>query len=168
VFEFYSIVCDHTLLFRFQFFQFYRWAARNMATFHVNGCLDLTIMVDKLGMMFVFDHCLCVMFVFQPSSLYISMDVLYDFNDLVSSLLYHIPTTSSQGHRWVVNCGQYRIVGDNLSHNVQDIILMLRITSFIVKIVKDKHEVLNIFLQCLNAPTFSIFIELLIPLQVTT
>jgi hypothetical protein len=69
-----------------------------MATFHAIGRLGLTIMVNDSRMASVFKHYLCTMFVFQLGSLHISKDVLYDFNNLVSSLLYHIPTTSSQGH----------------------------------------------------------------------
>jgi len=68
-------------------------------------------------MMIVFEHCLCVMFVFQPSSLHISKDVLYDLNNFVSSSLYQIRTTSSQWKQWVVGYGYYRIVGDSLAHN---------------------------------------------------
>jgi hypothetical protein len=52
------------------------------------------------------------MFIFQPSSLCISKDVLYDLNNFVSSFLYYIPTTSSQGRQWVIVCGYYDIVGD--------------------------------------------------------
>jgi hypothetical protein len=37
---------------------------------------------------------------------------------------------------------------------------MLGTIGFVVKIVKDKHEVLNNLLQCFNAPACSIFIEL--------
>jgi hypothetical protein len=96
------------------------------------------------------------MFIFQLGSLHISKDVLYDFNNLVSSSFYQISTTS-QGHEWVVGYGRYRIVGDNLNHNYQDTILTLRIASFVVKIIKDEHEVLDILLQCSDAPTFFCF-----------
>jgi hypothetical protein len=113
-----------------------------MATFHAIGCFDFTIMMDKSGMMVDFKHCLCVMFVYQPCFLHISKDVLYDFNNLASSSLYWIPTTSFQGRQWVVGCGWYCIVGDSLNHNFH-----------VVKIVKDKHEVLNILLQCSDTPT---------------
>jgi len=68
-----------------------------MATFHVDGHSDLTIMVDELRTTSVSEHYLCTMFAFQPGSLHISKDVLYDSNNLVSSSLYQIPTTSPQG-----------------------------------------------------------------------
>ncbi len=57
-------------------------------TFHVAGHSDLTIMVNELGMMSISEHCLCAMFAFQPCFLHISKDVLYDFNNLVSSSLH--------------------------------------------------------------------------------
>jgi hypothetical protein len=47
-----------------------------------------------------------------------------------------------------------------LSHNFQDTILMLRTIGFVVKIMKEEHKVFDIFLQCSNAPAFSVFIEL--------
>jgi len=68
-------------------------------------------------------HCWCAIFTFQPCFLHISKDVLYDSNNLVSSLMYQIPTTSFQVHKWVVGYDQYCIVGDNLIHNSQDTIL---------------------------------------------
>ncbi len=102
-------------------------------------------MVDESGMTVVSKHCLCIMFIFQPCSLHISKDVLYDSNNLVSSLLYQIPTTSSQGHQWDLSYDQYRIIGDSLIHNSQDTILMPGIACFVVKIVKDEHKVLNTF-----------------------
>jgi hypothetical protein len=69
-----------------------------MVTFHVVGYLDFTIMVEELGTTLVFEHCLCAMIAFQPGSLHISKDILYDSNNLDSNSLYQIPTTSSQGH----------------------------------------------------------------------
>ncbi len=117
-------------------------------------------MVDDLRMTFVFKHYLCVMFAFQLGFLHISKDVLYESNNLVSSSLYQIPTTSSQGHQWVVACGCYRIVGYNLTHNFQDNIFTLRTTSFVVKIVKDEHKVLDTLPQCSNIFASSFFIEL--------
>jgi hypothetical protein len=57
-------------------------------TFHVVDHLDFTILVDESITTFAYKHCLCTMFVFQPGSLYISKDILYDSNNLVLSLLY--------------------------------------------------------------------------------
>jgi cell fate (sporulation/competence/biofilm development) regulator YlbF (YheA/YmcA/DUF963 family) len=100
------------------------------------------------------------MFAFQPSSLHISKDVSYDSNNFVSSSLYQIFTTSSQGRQWVVDFGCYCIVGDNLTHNIQKIILMLGTTSYVVKFMKQENDVSHIFLQCSNILTSPIFIEL--------
>ncbi len=52
-----------------------------MATFHDATHLDLTIMVNNSRTTFISKHYLCAMFAFQPSSLHISKDVLYDSND---------------------------------------------------------------------------------------
>jgi len=88
-----------------------------MATFHSIGHSHLTVIVDDLRTTIISEHYLCIMFVFQPSSLRISKGVSYDFDNFVSSLLYHIPTTSFQGRQWVVNYGHYCVVADNLTHN---------------------------------------------------
>jgi hypothetical protein len=65
-----------------------------MATFHAIGHSLLTIMVNNSGTTIVFEHYLCAMFAFQPSSLHISKDVSNDINNFVSSSLYKIPMTS--------------------------------------------------------------------------
>ncbi len=44
----------------------------------------------------------------------------------MSSPLYHIPTTSSQGRKWVVGFGHYYVVVDSLIHNFQETILTQR------------------------------------------
>jgi hypothetical protein len=68
--------------------------------------------------------------------------------------------TSFQGRQWVVGYGHYYIVGNNLIHNSQEIILTPRTTRFVVKIVQREHEVNDI------RPLFSVkpfsfdFIEL--------
>jgi hypothetical protein len=69
----------------FKFLHYYLGAPCNMATFHAFKCLNLTIMVDDLGMVNVSKHCMCVMFTFQSSSLHIYKDVSYDSNNFVSS-----------------------------------------------------------------------------------
>jgi hypothetical protein len=68
-----------------------------MATFHVVGRLDLTIMVDDLGMTSVLEHYLYVMFVFQPSSLHVSKDVSYDSNKFVVLDSYDLPSRETLG-----------------------------------------------------------------------
>jgi hypothetical protein len=100
------------------------------------------------------------MLVFKLGFLHISKDVLYDFNNLVSSSLYQISTTTSQWHQWVVNSGRYHIIGNSLIHNSQDTIFTPRIASCLVKIVKEEHKVLNTLLQCWNTLASFVFIEL--------
>jgi hypothetical protein len=107
----------------FEFFHYYSYTLFNIKTFHAIGCSNLTIMVDKSRTIVVSEHCIYVMFTFQPSSLHIFKDVLYDYNNFVSSSFYKIPMTSSQGRQWVVGCGHYCIVGDNLAHNSQETIM---------------------------------------------
>ncbi len=60
----------------------------------------------------------------------------------------------------MVGCGHYRIEGDNLLRKYQEIILMVGIVGFVVKIVKKKLEVDNPFLQCSDALVSFTFIEL--------
>jgi hypothetical protein len=69
-------------------------------------------------------------------------------NNLISSSLYQISTTSSQGRQWVVGFGHYHSISDSLSHNSQDTILMPKTTSFVVKIVKEEHKILDTLPQC--------------------
>jgi len=71
-----------------EFFHYYLCGLCNMTTFHVLGCSNLTIIVDDLGTINVSKHCMCIMFMFQPSSLHISKDVSYDSNNFASSSLY--------------------------------------------------------------------------------
>jgi hypothetical protein len=115
-------------------------------------------MVDNLGTTTIFEHYLCIMFVFQPSFLHISKGISYDSNNFVSSLLYHIPTTSFLGRQWVVVFSRYCVVGDSLIHNYQETILM-PITSYVVKIVKQENDVTHILLRCLNVLASFVFIE---------
>ncbi len=92
LFQFMPFNCFHLCCFFscfcFQFFQSHPCAPSNMVTFHGVGRLNLTIMVDNLRAFFIFKQCLCAMFAFQLGSLHIFKDILYDFNNLVSSLLY--------------------------------------------------------------------------------
>ncbi len=106
------------------------------------------------------EQCLCAMFLFQLWSLHISKDVSYNYNNLVVNLVYQIPMTSFQGRKWVVGCGCYCIVGNSLTHNSQETILMPGTTMFVGKIMKQKHEVNDIWLLSLIKPFSSDFIEL--------
>jgi hypothetical protein len=152
-------ICILVVSYPSRFFHYFPYAPNNIATFHVVGRLDFTVMVDNSKMIIVFEHYLCVMFAFQPSFLHISKDVSYGSNNFISSSLYEISTTSSQGRQWVVGFGCYCVVGDNLTHNSHKIILMLG-TSYVVKFVKQENDVSHTFFQCSNVLTSSVFIEL--------
>jgi hypothetical protein len=51
-----------------------------MATFHVEGKLELTILTDDFGIMHVNEKCLCAMFSFQPGTMHIFKDNMCDDN----------------------------------------------------------------------------------------
>ncbi len=68
--------------------------------------------------------------------------------------------TSFQGRQWVVGCGCHRIVSNSFIHNFQETILMLRTISYMVKIVKQEHEINDIQLLFLDKPSSYVFIEL--------
>jgi Na+/H+ antiporter NhaA len=78
------------------FFHYNLCVFGNMATFHIVGRSELTIMVNNSKTTSMFEQCLCVMFSFQLGSLHISKDVSYDSNNLVLNLVYQIPLTSFQ------------------------------------------------------------------------
>jgi hypothetical protein len=66
-----------------------------MATSHVEGKLELTIITDNFGIMHVIEKCLCAMFGFQLGTMHISKDNMCDDN--VTKFVYHIPFPSAQG-----------------------------------------------------------------------
>jgi len=85
-----------------KFLHYYSCAFWDMVTFHAIRHLNLIIMVDESGMTIVFKHCLCVMFVFQLSSLHIK-DLSYDSNNIVSNSLYCILWPLQKGDNgWLV------------------------------------------------------------------
>jgi len=129
-----------------------------MATFHVIRHPNLTIMVDNSRTTTISKYCLCTMFAFQLGSLHISKDVLYDSNKFVSNSLYQIPITSSHERQWVVGSSHYRVVG-SLIHSLQETMLMLRTTNFVVKIVKEENNITHTLLECSDALTSFVFIE---------
>jgi len=90
------------------------------------------------------------MFTFHLGSLHISKDISYDYDNFVSSFQYLIPTTLSQGRQWIVGFSCYRIVGDNLTHNLQETMLTPGTSSFVIKIMKEENDVTHILPECLN------------------
>ncbi len=129
--------------FHFQFFQSHPCALGNMATFHVVGYSDLTIIVDNLRMIYVFEQCLCTMFSFQLGSLHISKDILYESNNLVSSCcIGFLPCPFKGVNEWLA----LAIIA------LSTIVWLITFkTPFhaknhisVVKIVKNKHKVMDI------------------------
>jgi hypothetical protein len=59
-----------------------------MATFHLDRKLELTILLDCFGVLFVTEKCLCAMFGFMPKSVHISKDDAYDDNNNVTTSIY--------------------------------------------------------------------------------
>ncbi len=78
VFHFFSH-CLHTSYTKYVF---------SMATFRVEGLLELIILVDGIDTTTVFKKYLCAMFGFQLGSLHISKDATYDAHNNVSNLMY--------------------------------------------------------------------------------
>jgi hypothetical protein len=67
---------------------FYTKYVFSMPTFHVEGWLELIILVDGIYTIVVSKKRLCAMFGFQLGSLQISKDVAYDANNNVSNSMY--------------------------------------------------------------------------------
>jgi hypothetical protein len=65
--------------------------------------LKLTILVNDINTIVVFEKCLCAMFGFQLGSLHMSKDATYDVNNNVSSLVYQMLIATTQGQEWVVS-----------------------------------------------------------------
>lgn len=63
------------------------------------------------------------MFGFQPSSIHVSKDVAYGENKLVISSIYQVPSFIVHGLHWMVNVGRYRIDGENILKNSQDMVI---------------------------------------------
>ncbi len=102
-----------------------------MATFYVEGRLEQTILVDESDSTIISEQCLCV--IFQVGFLHISKDVTYDVNNNILGLVYHVPTTTTQGQQGVVWSRQYIVVNDNVLTHLQETILMLNTTASMVK-----------------------------------
>jgi hypothetical protein len=59
-----------------------------MAAFYVKGKVDLMILVDILGNVRVTKKCILYMFGFQPSSIHVSRNDVYDDNNVVKFSIY--------------------------------------------------------------------------------
>jgi hypothetical protein len=95
---------------------------------------------------------LCVMFEFQLGSLHIFKDVTYYAKKIyVSSSVYKVPTTTTQGKQWVVSFRWYKVIGDNMPNHYQETILTLIIVTYVVKTMivgrNMKQEIENIHID---------------------
>ncbi len=59
-----------------------------MATFHVVGKLDFTILVTNFGVVQVTENVLCAMFVFWRGSLHVFKDVSYVEYNIILNVVY--------------------------------------------------------------------------------
>jgi hypothetical protein len=67
-----------------------------MATFHVVGKPNLTILVSDFGVVQVIDNVLCVMFAFWRVSRHVYKDVSYIEVNIVLSFIYQVLDVNSK------------------------------------------------------------------------
>ncbi len=101
------------------------WKVYKMATFHVEEHPKLTILADDFGILHIFEKNLCVMFGFQPRTVHISKDDAYDDNNNVTIIVYQVPSIITQGLEWTFNAWRFKIVGENLPKNSQNIVIFI-------------------------------------------
>jgi len=106
-----------------------------MATFHVVGKLDLTILVFKSKIVQVIENVLFAMFVFRRGSLHISKDVSYVENNFVLSFVYQILDVNFEGMFWTIANGRYQIIDEHALNNFQDILKTSGTITLVVNIV---------------------------------
>lgn len=88
-----------------------------MATFHVIGKPDLTILISDFGVVQVTKNILCVIFVFWQGSLHVSKDISYTENNIMLSYIYQVLDVNSKGMFWMVTNGRYQIVDEHAFNN---------------------------------------------------
>jgi hypothetical protein len=59
-----------------------------MATFHAKDKVELIVLVDEFGILYVIKKCLCAMFDFHPRTIHVSKDDAYDANKNVIISIY--------------------------------------------------------------------------------
>lgn len=80
----------------------------------------------------------------------------------VSSSVYKIPTTTTQGKQWVVSFRWYKVVGDNMLNHSQETILTLRTTSVVKAMIVGgnmKQNTQNVNID-INLELSSIFLSI--------
>lgn len=78
-----------------------------MATFHIVGQLDLSILLSYSKIVQVIENILCVMFSFRQRSMHVYKDVSYAENNIVLNSIYQISDVNSEGMFWMVTNGKY-------------------------------------------------------------
>jgi hypothetical protein len=56
-------------------------------------------------------------------------DVSYRDNNIFLSFVYQVPDVNLKGMFWIITNGRYRIVGENVFNNFQDILITLGIVA---------------------------------------
>lgn len=108
-----------------------------MATFHVAGKPDLSILVSYSGVVKMIKNILCAMFAFRWGFLHDFKDVSYAKNNIVLSSIYQVLNVNFEGMFWMVTNGKYRIVDEHAFNNFQDIVLTLGRTTLMANIVAE-------------------------------
>jgi hypothetical protein len=135
-----------------------------MATFYVEGKVDLMILIDDFGNTRITKKHLSYMFGFQCGSIHASRDDAFDDNNVVKNSRYQEFVLNPNGVHWDVEVGRYRIVGNNFIQCFQSIILTLGTIAsmanvapktFIVKQKRHTRRILQFHLRIsLHQPLF--------------
>ncbi len=105
-----------------------------MATFHVVGKPNFTILVVDFGIVQVIKTILCAMFVFWWGSLHVFKDVSYA-EYIILCFVYQVLNVNPRGMFWTINNDMYWIVGENVLKISQDTIIKSSTTTLVVNIV---------------------------------
>jgi hypothetical protein len=118
-----------------------------LATFYVEGKVDLTILVDDYGNTRIIEKCLSYMFGFLRDSIHVSRDDVYDDNSVIKNSIYQESVANPNGVHWDVKARRYRIVGDNLIQCSQGTILTPRTIAIVANVAPKafvvKQKMLN-------------------------
>jgi len=106
-----------------------------MATFHVLGKKNITILVTDFGVVQVTKNVLCAMFVFWRGPLHAFKDVSYTEYNIILSFVYQVLDVNPKRMFWIINKVMYQVVGENVLNNFQDIVLTSSITTLVANII---------------------------------
>jgi hypothetical protein len=106
-----------------------------MVIFHAKGKVELTVLVDNLGILHVTKKCLCAMFGFHMRTIHVSKDKMYDDNNNVIRSIYQVPILCDFGLEWRVNAERFKIVAKDLRKNSQNSVSTLKIATFVANAI---------------------------------